>query len=342
MFKDVTWVHCLLVFLLTLLCIRTFFPDHKPLLVSNGPSHTCNCSTAAQAIPPFSLPLPTAPPSAPAAAAITTPPVITTPAVNYSVANRYCSDLVTERQPWNFHKRVIAFSLFPNSTGQFPDFLLYGLRQNVIAAKKVYPEWLFRLYIINANEAILKEFSSEPLIEIVKCIDAPTNAKKMLWRFLIYDDPKVAISMSRDLDGRLSYREMFAVHEWMSSGLGFHAIRDHPYHVIPIMGGVFGMRRGVFKGEKMENLVTEALRQYPGTATIPGCCADDQNFLSMYVWPKVSGDALSTDSSIGRCFGAKVCHDFPVGPRTDSNFIGNPFKESKTATEKCELTCKWL
>jgi len=164
----------------------------------------------------------------------------------------------------------------------------------------------------------------------------------MLWRFLVYDDPKVAISMSRDLDGRLSYREMFAVHEWMSSGLGFHAIRDHPFHVIPIMGGVFGMRRGVFKGEKMENLVAEALRQYPGTASIPGCCADDQNFLSLFVWPRVSTNALSTDSSSGRCFGAHLCHDFPVGPRTDTNFIGSPFKESKTATEKCDLTCKWL
>jgi hypothetical protein len=261
--------------------------------------------------------------------------------INYSVANRYCSDIIEERQPWNFHKRVIAFSLFPNASGEVPEFLIHGLRQNIIAAKKVYPEWLLRIYVINAKESFYKEFSSEPLVELVKCVDAPTNAKKMLWRFLVYDDPKVAISMSRDLDGRLSYREMFAVHEWMSSGLGFHAMRDHPFHVIPIMGGVFGMRRGVFKGEKMEDLVAEALRQYPGGAGIPGCCADDQNFLTSFVWPKIAGEAMSTDSSQGRCFGAKVCTDFPVGPRTDTNFIGAPFKEAKTATEKCELTCKW-
>jgi len=338
MLNNLNWANCLIIFLLTILIIRTLFPETKlPRVVSpphaNGTQHVEEITVITTITP---TPCPTVLPTV-----VTTQPP--EPAkVNYSVANRYCSDLVEERQPWNFHKRVIAFSLFPNSTGVIPDFLIHGLRQNIIAIKQVFPEWLLRLYVIRGNEEFFKEFGSHPLVEIVKCVDAPTSAKKMLWRFLVYDDPKVAISMSRDLDGRLSYREMFAVHEWMSTGLGFHAIRDHPFHVIPIMGGFFGMRRGVFKGEKMENLVTEALRLYPGTTGIPGCCADDQNFLTTFVWPKVSGDALSTDSSVGRCFGAKMCRDFPVGPRTDTNFIGSPFKESKTAIEKCELTCKWL
>jgi len=245
MLKNLNWVHCLIIFLLIILIIRTFFPDNRlPRVVpyGNTTQHPCLPTTAVSA---SCVPTP-CPAALPAVVKQSDPPTSEPPKVNYSIANRYCSDLIQERQPWNFHKRVIAFSLFPNSTGTIPDFLLHGLRQNIIAAKQVYPEWLLRIYVINANEAFFKEFEAEPLVEIVKCVDAPTNAKKMLWRFLVYDDPKVAISMSRDLDSRLNYREMFAVHEWMSTGLGFHAIRDHPFHVIPIMGGVFGMRRGVF------------------------------------------------------------------------------------------------
>lgn len=339
---DVTWVHGVIIFLLTVLVIRTFQEKGTPQLilgaVNTNTSHEKPLTVVASSL--------TQCPTCPACPACSSDSkgnltINAVAPVKYSVKNRYCGEIIQERQPWNLYKRVIALSLFADSSGNVPEFLIHGLRQNIIAAKKVYPEWLLRIYTIDVKDSFVKEFANESLVEIVKCVNAETTAKKMLWRFLVYDDPKVELSMSRDLDGRFTYREMFAVHDWISSGVGFHAMRDHPQHVIPIMGGMFGMRRGVLKDQKMESIVAEALTQYPGKSSIPGCCADDQNFLTNFLWPKVSGDALSTDSSVGRCFGAKLCRDFPIGPRTDVNFIGNPFKESKTGTEKCQLTCTW-
>ena len=38
-------------------------------------------------------------------------------------------------------------------------------------------------------------------------------------------------------------REVSAVAEWRESGAKFHAMRDHPSQGVPILGGLFGMRR---------------------------------------------------------------------------------------------------
>ena len=50
--------------------------------------------------------------------------------------------------------------------------------------------------------------------------------------------------LSRDLDSRLSAREEAATREWLYSGLAVHAMRDHPLHTQPLMGGMWGARLG--------------------------------------------------------------------------------------------------
>ena len=50
--------------------------------------------------------------------------------------------------------------------------------------------------------------------------------------------------LSRDLDSRLSAREEAATREWLHSGLAVHAMRDHPLHTQPLMGGMWGARLG--------------------------------------------------------------------------------------------------
>ena len=60
------------------------------------------------------------------------------------------------------------------------------------------------------------------------------------WRFLATLDPqvlhpafpdlspKVDLMVSRDLDSRLTMREVAAVREWEESGAALHVMRDHP------------------------------------------------------------------------------------------------------------------
>jgi len=80
----------------------------------------------------------------------------------------------------------------------------------------------------------------------------------MTWRFLPLGDPMVDIFISRDLDSRVSSRERKAVEEWEHSNLSLHTMRDHPYHGVPFLGGMWGAKNGdnVFggKGSKLLQL----------------------------------------------------------------------------------------
>ena len=67
----------------------------------------------------------------------------------------------------------------------------------------------------------------------------------MFWRFLAFDDQNVDFVMVRDVDSPFTVRERLAVEEWLASGFPFHVIRDHRYHMEPMMGGLWGGRTGV-------------------------------------------------------------------------------------------------
>ena len=55
-------------------------------------------------------------------------------------------------------------------------------------------------------------------------------------------DPLVSEWHCRDLDSRISPRELSAVEDWQISGRTYHIMRDHPYHVATIVGCCFGMK----------------------------------------------------------------------------------------------------
>jgi hypothetical protein len=53
-------------------------------------------------------------------------------------------------------------------------------------------------------------------------------------------DPEVELFVSRDLDSRFSAREEAAVAEWVESVRALHAMGDHPWHPVPMLGGGWG------------------------------------------------------------------------------------------------------
>ena len=50
--------------------------------------------------------------------------------------------------------------------------------------------------------------------------------------------------LSRDLDSRISSREVAAVEEWLRSDKDFHFMRDHPEHGVGILGSGWGVKLG--------------------------------------------------------------------------------------------------
>ena len=64
----------------------------------------------------------------------------------------------------------------------------------------------------------------------------------MNWRFLPPLDPQVSLFLCRDLDSRITAREVAAVEEWLQSGREIHSMRDHPAHTTPLLGAAWGAR----------------------------------------------------------------------------------------------------
>lgn len=256
-----------------------------------------------------------------------------------------------EKQLWNMRKKVISFSLFlPNDQkGQdIPEYLIGGLVANIRLAQLYYPEWIVRVYVLNLRDDQIETVLAldDKTLEVVKCHDdSPlnqmSNAGKMITRFLVVDDPTVEYSAIRDLDSRPSIRELLAVNEWISSDMGFHTMRDHDYHIIPIMGCSWGAKRGTID---MTEAVKRALRDHPNGSNIPGCCACDQNFLTSYVWNNVKNNAIDHDMQPGRCqqMGSKVCRQYPITSRHNEYiFVGYPFKDGTRDTHfECAVDCK--
>ena len=270
-------------------------------------------------------------------------------------AREFCNDTSSSRelQPWNLYKRVVSFSLFaPSSAEEEADFpaFLNGVVQNARDAKLYYPDWVVRVYVIGLDiktEGVLLRQSN---VELVRCkLTQPLNSsssRKMLTRFLVYDDPKVSVAIVRDADSRLSPRELFAVNEWISSDLHFHVMRDHAAHDVAVLGGMFGMKRGALRDASMSQLITHALIENP--TYITGVRGEDQAFLTRYVWPKVKNSCFAHDVDAKRCskYGSERCRDFPMGTRDEPAkfYVGAAFKSESHASASarsytCAVTC---
>lgn len=136
-------------------------------------------------------------------------------------------------------KKIISFSLW----GDDRKYTI-GAIKNAELAPHIYPGWICRFY---CGDSVPSEIIDELLrfdhCELVKKSGEPNNWASMFWRFESCCDSLVSVSIFRDTDSRLCYRERVAVDEWLSSGKTFHIMRDHPYHTASILGGMWGFKR---------------------------------------------------------------------------------------------------
>lgn len=182
-------------------------------------------------------------------------------------------------------KKVISFSLW----GDDP-FYVEGAYKNIELAKEIYPDWVCRFYIAGKNtpQEIIDRLEAYPNAEVVVLDEEGTHNFTMA-RFTACDDEDVECFISRDSDSRLSLREKEAVDAWLESDKNFHVMRDHPYHTVAIMAGMWGMKRGAILGmkTKIENFIRGGYH-----ADKKGV---DQAFLWGIVWPLAIQDNLTHD-----------------------------------------------
>jgi hypothetical protein len=204
------------------------------------------------------------------------------------------------------NKKIITFSLW----GDNPKYTI-GAIQNAILAEKIYPGWICRYYVgQSVPEDIISTLEIFKNTEIVK-MDVAGNWSGMFWRFYPASEEDVDIMISRDCDSRLNYREKSAVDEWIDSDKGFHIMRDHPWHGTEILGGMWGVKKGVLP--EMKKLIDEFVKGEFWQV--------DQNFLAKIIYPMVKNNSIIHDEFHNYNSDKK---SFPT-KRENKEFVGDVF-----------------
>jgi hypothetical protein len=105
-----------------------------------------------------------------------------------------------------------------------------------------------------------------------------------------------------------------AVQSWVSSGKGFHAMRDHPQHGTPLCGGMWGILGG-----KVPNMQALIDTYYGKGLTKTSLFGIDQDFLTHTIWPIAQSDVCEHDEFFSK-------NPFPM-PRDPKHFVGQVYNE---------------
>jgi hypothetical protein len=93
----------------------------------------------------------------------------------------------------------------------------------------------------------------------------------------------------RDADSEIEDIEVELIKLWLDSKYMAHIIRDHMGHVLPMMGGLFGIKSSLFKN--FSKIFNSKKRMYYGGYQI------DQRFLSNEIYPYLRRNGLLIFSS---------------------------------------------
>lgn len=216
-------------------------------------------------------------------------------------------------------KKVISYSLYGNN----PRYTI-GAIKNAVLAKQYMPDWKCRFYIDEeVPQWVVQTLTLMDNCEVIFVRFEELRLFKMTYRFLVFSDPEVDIAIVRDVDARISARDILAVNEWLSTDFSFHIMKDHPVgHGYLISGGMFGGRTD--KLRNMQKMLIKFFHENP--YYIYGV---DQTFLAEEVYPIVKDDCLF-HSEHYECnpAGRSIQKRFPSPDRYPDNHIGAAIDEN--------------
>lgn len=155
----------------------------------------------------------------------------------------------------DFHDKIISYSLWGNS-----ELYNYGMMENAIEAKNIYPDYKLYVYYNNTcDEKIITLLKKMDNVVLIKVNDETSKATNMLWRFIpgFFSNGIVLI---RDSDSIVNIREQTAVQEFLNSDKKFHIMRDNAGgHRYKILGGMWGCRDKIL--HSLQNTFKEMIKK---------------------------------------------------------------------------------
>lgn len=180
-------------------------------------------------------------------------------------------------------KRVFSFSLFGSAEKYW-----HGLLVNIDVIQKNFPGWeVYVWYGGGTPDDIVSKIKEIPIVKLI-----PTNETgliNMSYRFFSIDDPEVEVAIIRDADSRVYERDRMCIQEFVNSNKLFHIIRDHPNHHHRIMGGMWGIKKGLLH-KKLQDIFIEWRQTNTATEFW-----NDMDFLRDIFYPAVIPVAMIHD-----------------------------------------------
>lgn len=147
----------------------------------------------------------------------------------------------------------------------------FGMQRNLALAKQLLPEWKVVVY------------HREDYPWLAGYGQSPTVKNGMFWRFAAYDLKDCERMVCLDADSRINSRLVEALALWQESHQPFLAIRDHPHHTLPMMGGLWGVVKGDWMAS-MQKLI-DSFQPSRLDGTRDAIYGTDQKFLSEVIYP---------------------------------------------------------
>ena len=193
-----------------------------------------------------------------------------------------------------------------------PGYKYYtGLLENLDIIAKYYPEWAVFVY---TGSDVPDSFIDTLISKSAKVIRVPKAGPiLMMYRFLTIDHAGVELMMVRDADSRIHSRDRWAIDEFVRSKFKSHSIRDHKWHFVPLLGGLWGMKSGAIRGG-----ITQYVEKYTEMPWIHG---KDQEFLMSDIFPLLKSDLLVHTSQSFRYSDEETIVKFPLA-WTESMYCG--------------------
>jgi hypothetical protein len=217
--------------------------------------------------------------------------------------------------------KLISFSLYGDTS-----VYQSGAIKNAVLARTIYPGWTCRFYVSQEIPlSVIQKLKSEKA-EIVPMVRRG-NIDGMFWRFLPVSEEKWDAVIVRDVDSPLCGREALAVDEWLNSNKAFHIMRDHPAHAAPVLGGMWGAKRGMIRN--MESRIKKWEKRL-GTNAFDKSM--DQVFLFGELYPLMKDNAMIHSDLIR--YNDEGLTPFP-SPRKGGEFVGQYFTDGdETCAER--------
>lgn len=226
-------------------------------------------------------------------------------------------------------KKVIGFSLWGSK-----EIYLKGALVNIELANQFYPEWNIIFFMApDVPEMIVNQIQSAPNTSVIKGTEKPGHLYA-LRRFQVLELSHAALAIFRDVDSRITRREVDAVTEWLNSEKTIHIMRDHPLHDDLILAGMWGIKRSATAN--LSTLIEEYVKQKGFAGSEERIAYGfDQEFLAEVIFPLFQKEALIHDEFYGG-------QPFPA-PRKGLQFVGQVYDENEyTNLWHCEKLSEHL